>query len=93
MIEEGEATSGVASGSSESDGSISVEPRWPIALALSSFIVVTVVLRVVEPERESLGPHWLVPGIEIALLVALIAAEPDASRSPCDVAAAACRSP
>lgn len=53
-----------------------VEPRWPVALALGFFIVITIVLRVVEPERESLGPHWLVPSIEIALLVALIAADP-----------------
>jgi hypothetical protein len=55
---------------------IFIEPRWPIALVLSSFIAVTVVLRVVQPERERLGPTWLVPGIEIALLVALIAANP-----------------
>jgi hypothetical protein len=58
------------------DETIVTEPRWPIALALASFIVVTVVLRVVEPHREALGPDWLVPGIEIALLVALIAANP-----------------
>ena len=60
----------------KSDESIFVEPRWPIALALGSFIVITIVLRVVEPHRESLGPHWLVPGIEIALLAALVAADP-----------------
>ena len=53
-----------------------IEPRWPIALALLFYIALTIVLRVVEPHRESLGPHWLVPGIEIALLVALIAADP-----------------
>jgi hypothetical protein len=53
-----------------------IEPRWPIALALLSFIAITVVLRVAEPERESIGPHWLVPGLEIALLLALIAARP-----------------
>jgi uncharacterized membrane protein len=58
------------------DEPIFIEPRWPIALALSFYIAVTVVLRVAEPHRESLGPHWLVPGIEIALLVALIAANP-----------------
>ena len=61
---------------SPTDEPIFVEPRWPIALALSFFIAVTVVLRVVEPNRESLGPPWLVPGFEIALLVALIAADP-----------------
>ena len=46
---------------------IFVEPRWPIALALSLYIAITVVLRVAEPEREALGPEWLVPGIEIVL--------------------------
>jgi hypothetical protein len=58
------------------DEPVYIEPRWPIALALSFFIALTVVLRVVEPDREALGPEWLVPGIEIALLVALIAANP-----------------
>lgn len=55
---------------------IFVEPRWPIALALSAYIAITIVLRVVEPHRESLGPHWFVPAVEIALLGALIAADP-----------------
>ena len=75
------------------DEPIFVEPRWPIALALSSFIVVTVVLRVVEPERESLGPHWLVPGIEIALLLALIAADPAHLARTGDDGCGRCRSP
>jgi hypothetical protein len=60
----------------DGDAPVAIEPRWPIALALFSFIAITVVLRIAEPERESLGPHWLVPGIEIVLLVALIAADP-----------------
>jgi hypothetical protein len=55
---------------------VAVEPRWPIALAVSAFIAITVALRVLEPDRESLGPTWLVPGIEIAMLVALLAADP-----------------
>jgi hypothetical protein len=45
-------------------------------LGLSSFIGVTIALRVLEPHREALGPPWLVPTIEIALLAALIAADP-----------------
>jgi hypothetical protein len=53
-----------------------VEPRWPVAVVIAGFIAITVTLRVLEPERESLGPHWLVPGIEIAMLGALIAADP-----------------
>jgi len=55
---------------------ISVEPRWPIALAISFFIAVSITLRIVQPHRESLGPDWLVPGIEIGMLVALLAADP-----------------
>ena len=43
---------------------------------LSSFIVLTIVLRIAEPERESLGPHWLAPAIEVGLLLALVAANP-----------------
>ncbi len=53
-----------------------IEPRWPIALAFGFFIVLTIVLRLVEPHRESLGAPWLVPGLEIALLVVLLAADP-----------------
>jgi hypothetical protein len=58
------------------DEPIFVEPRWPVALAVSAFIAITIVLRVLEPHRESLGPDWLVPGLEIAMLLALIAADP-----------------
>jgi hypothetical protein len=47
-----------------------------MAVALSCFIVLSIVLRVVEPDHPGVGPHWLVPGLEIGLLVALIAADP-----------------
>jgi hypothetical protein len=53
-----------------------VESRWPVALAVAAFIAISITLRVVEPDRESLGPDWLVPAIEIAMLVVLIAADP-----------------
>ena len=58
------------------EGPVFVEPRWPIALALSGYIVISITLRIAEPTRESLGPHWLIPSIEVALLGALIAADP-----------------
>ena len=58
------------------DERVFVEPRWPVALALGAFIIITIVLRVAQPERESLGPHWLIPGAEIALLLVLLAADP-----------------
>jgi hypothetical protein len=53
-----------------------VESRWPIALVVAAFIAISITLRVVEPDRESLGPSWVVPAIEIAMLVALIVADP-----------------
>src|SRR3954453_4356434 len=66
-----------ASGSRPTSGTEqSVEPRWPIALAISAFIALTIALRILEPHHESLGPRWLVPGIEIAMFLTLIAADP-----------------
>lgn len=53
-----------------------IEPRWPVALALGTFIVISIVLRVAEPHRESLGSPWLVPAVEIVLLLVLLAADP-----------------
>jgi len=53
-----------------------VEPRWPILLVFGFFIALTIVLRIVEPHRESLGPYWVVPSIEVVLLVVLLAADP-----------------
>ena len=55
---------------------VSLEPRWPVALTILCFIVITVTLRVLEPTRESVGPVWLVPTLEIAMLLALLAANP-----------------
>jgi uncharacterized membrane protein len=54
-----------------------MEPRWPVALAVVTFIVITIVLRIAVPRRQSIGPHWVLPAIEIALLVVLLAASPD----------------
>ena len=53
-----------------------VEPRWPIALTLGFFIAVSITLRIAVPNRSALGPDWLIPGIEIGLLVLLILADP-----------------
>jgi hypothetical protein len=53
-----------------------VEPRWPVARTVSTFIAISLLLRIAVPNRESLGPHWVVPGIEIGLLICLLAADP-----------------
>jgi hypothetical protein len=55
---------------------LALEPRWPIALTLGLFIALSITLRIAAPHRESLGPDWLVPGIEIGLLVLLLLADP-----------------
>lgn len=60
----------------QSESPARIEPRWPIALAVSSYIALTIGLRVAQPHRESLGPVWLVPSIEVAMLIALVAADP-----------------
>ena len=52
------------------------EPRWPVALAMLTFIAISVALRIGVPHRESLGPNWLIPGIEFGLLACLVAADP-----------------
>jgi uncharacterized membrane protein len=55
---------------------VSLEPRWPMALTVLCFIAITITLRVLQPKRESVGPPWLVPALEIAMLLALLAANP-----------------
>jgi hypothetical protein len=53
-----------------------LEPRWPIAATLGVFIAMSIVLRIAVPHRSSLGPDWLVPAVEIGLLIVLLAADP-----------------
>jgi uncharacterized membrane protein len=53
-----------------------IEPRWPVALAILFYIGLTIGLRVAQPNRESLGPIWLVPAIEVTMLLVLLAADP-----------------
>jgi uncharacterized membrane protein len=50
------------------------EHRWPASIA----VVVAIVLQVVLPNRVTLGlgPRWLLPALEAALLVVLIIANP-----------------
>jgi hypothetical protein len=55
---------------------IFVEPRWPIALAVGTYLALMIVLRIFVPDRPALGTRWLVPGIMAGLLVALILADP-----------------
>ena len=60
----------------EPEERVFLEPRWPIVATLGFFVAVSIILRVAVPERSSLGPDWLVPAVEIGLLVVLLAADP-----------------
>jgi uncharacterized membrane protein len=48
------------------------EARWPAAGAVLAAIVLTVLL----PDGERVGPGWLLPAIEGVLLVAIVAGDP-----------------
>lgn len=48
------------------------EPRWPVSVA----VIVAVVLQVTLPGRVAAHPRWLLPGVEAALLVGIVAANP-----------------
>jgi hypothetical protein len=48
------------------------EPRWHMATAVVAAIVLTILM----PDAVRLGPNWLLPFIEGALLIALIVGDP-----------------
>jgi uncharacterized membrane protein len=48
------------------------EQRWPSAIAVLTMIGLQLLL----PERLSAGPRWLLPAVEVVLIVVLMAANP-----------------
>lgn len=48
------------------------EPRWPASVAVISAVVLTLVL----PEKYTIGPNWLLPALEMAVLIPLSIAAP-----------------
>jgi len=48
------------------------ESRWPPALALVAFLAVNVALRLWLPDESAVRVPWLVPAIEVVLLVVLL---------------------
>ena len=52
------------------------EPRWPPVLALLVFMGLNIGLRLWLPQDRLGAAPWLLPGIELLLLVALLAADP-----------------
>jgi uncharacterized membrane protein len=75
-----DARSGESAGEEPLEGSLSegdaVEPRWPVALAVGAFIAITVALHFAVPHHPTIGPVWLVPSVELSMLVLLIVAHP-----------------
>jgi hypothetical protein len=51
---------------------LSADARWPMLGAVVSAMVLTVLL----PDHLRLGPSWLVPAVEVCLLVLLIVGDP-----------------
>src|SRR4029077_12545772 len=65
----------MSAGTSQSEagpGARDTESRWPASLA----IVAALVLYVTLPPHLLLGPPWLVPGLELALLIPLTVIAP-----------------
>ncbi len=52
----------------------SLEPRWPIAVAVGIYLALMIILRLYVPDRPTLGTRWLVPGLMALLFGALVAA-------------------
>ncbi|HLW37581.1 MAG TPA: hypothetical protein VKR99_04075 [Candidatus Eremiobacteraceae bacterium] len=48
------------------------EPRWPATIA----VVIALLLYMTLPERLTLGPLWLIPGLELALIIPLMIVAP-----------------
>jgi uncharacterized membrane protein len=63
-------------GQPSADAPVAVEPRWPVGLAISCFIAITVALHLAVPDHPRLGPGWLIPTVEIGMLALLLAADP-----------------
>ncbi len=48
------------------------EAHWPPQL----IVAIAIALQLLLPDRLSIGPHWLLPGIEAVMLVSLVVASP-----------------
>ena len=75
-VPEGNAEREVGHSNGDAVPRYSVESRWPPALAIASFVAITIVFRLTVPHHPSLSIGWLVPGFEVLLLVVIVAADP-----------------
>ena len=54
------------------------ESRWPPAIALIAFLALNIALRVWLPNEGAIRVVWLLPAVEMLLLVVLVAGDPRA---------------
>jgi hypothetical protein len=59
-------------GEADADAVSRREPRWPASLALLAALVLYLTL----PARLTIGPGWIIPALEAALLIALTVTAP-----------------
>jgi hypothetical protein len=52
------------------------ESRWPPAVAVVAYLAINVALRLWLPSQSGVHAAWLLPGIEVLLLVVLITSDP-----------------
>ena len=52
------------------------EPLWPVVVSLVAFMVLNVGLRLWLPAEGLVGGRWVLPSIELTLLVVLVTADP-----------------
>ena len=53
------------------------ESRWPMVIAVVVILVLTLLL----PDPMRLGPPFLIPAIEVALLIAHVLGDPEIGRA------------
>jgi uncharacterized membrane protein len=67
-------TTAMSSSDDEAYQQLSADSRWPMVGAVVAAMILTILL----PAHLRLGPSWLVPSIEVILLVVLIVGDPGA---------------
>jgi len=56
------------------------ESRWPPAIAVLVFIALNISLRIWLPSDRTISVPWLVPGLEVGLLIVLLVSEPSSDK-------------
>ena len=55
------------------------ESRWPPVVAMLVFLVANIAVRILLPSQGILHLHWLLPAIEVVLIVVLVTSDPSSA--------------